>query len=132
MILVDTNILVDIFAKDPLWEERSLDAIEVAGAREQLAINDIIYAELSPGFDQMAGLDDALARTGVTIVGLPKPALFSAGQAYRRYRRQRGTKNNVLADFFIGAHAAVAGAALLTRDPRRIAAYFPSVAIIAP
>jgi predicted nucleic acid-binding protein len=132
LIVIDTNILVDVFARDRVWEDRSLAAIEFAAARERLVINDIVYAELSPGFATMSDLDGALARTPVTRVAIPKLALYLAGQAYRHYRRQRGTKNNVLPDFVIGAHAAVEGAQLLTRDARRIKAYFPMVEVISP
>jgi predicted nucleic acid-binding protein len=80
----------------------------------------------------MSELDRALAEAGVTRVAMPKSALYMAGQAFREYRRRLGTKTNVLSDFFIGAHAAVEDAQLLTRDPKRIRAYFPSVTLISP
>ena len=133
MILIDTNVLVDVYARDRIWEERSAAAIELAASREQLVINDVVYAELSPGFKHVKELDDALAQTRVLRIAIPKFALYLAGHAYRRYRRQSGgTKTGVLPDFFIGAHAAVEGAPLLTRDPSRIRAYFPTVSLIAP
>lgn len=132
MILIDTNVLVDVYAKDRIWEERSAAAIELAASREQLVINDVVYAELSPGFEHMKQLDDALAQTRVLRIAIPKFALYLAGHAYRRYRGQSGTKTGVLPDFFIGAHAAVEDAQLLTRDARRIQTYFPTVGIISP
>ena len=132
MILIDTNILIDVYARDRIWEERSAAAIELAASREQLVINDVVYAELSPGFEQMKVLDDVLAQTHILRIAIPKFALFLAGHAFRRYRRQNGTKTGVLPDFFIGAHAVVEDAQLLTRDARRIQTYFPTVGIISP
>jgi len=132
LILIDTNILIDVYARDRIWEERSAAAIELAASREQLVINDVVYAELSPGFEQMKVLDDVLAQTHILRIAIPKFALFLAGHAFRRYRRQNGTKTGVLPDFFIGAHAVVEDAQLLTRDARRIQTYFPTVGIISP
>ncbi len=132
MILVDTNVLIDVLSNDPRWQEKSADALERAAAREPLAINDIVYAELSPFYDDIDVLDAALATIPVRRAPLPDLALFLAGQAFRRYRRLGGPRNSILPDFFIGAHAAVEGAELLTRDPARVRAYFPSVALIAP
>lgn len=132
MILIDTNILIDLFAEDPDWNGRSLVAFRLAKSRDALAINDIVYAELAPGFPNVAELDAALAALDVVVVPTAKAALFLAGHVYRRYRRQRGIKLSVLPDFFIGAHAAVEGAQLLTRDARRVTTYFPTVEVISP
>ena len=132
MILVDTNILIDIFAEDPDWKDRSLVALRLASARDALAVNEVVYAELAPGFPDVAELDAALAALGIATARSPKAALFLAGHAFRNYRRRGGSRTGVLPDFFIGAQAAVEGAQLLTRDARRIRAYFPSVSIIAP
>lgn len=97
-----------------------------------LAINPIIYAELSVAFSSMEMLDASLATMQLRHLEIPRPALFLAGKAFIRYRRQGGSKSNVLADFFIGAHAAVSRLPLLTRDTRRYRAHFPSVELIAP
>ena len=98
----------------------------------ELAINPIIYAEISVSFASSTALDEKLAHLGVIVVGIPRRAAFRAGKAYAQYRRQSGTKSDVLSDFFIGAHAAVLGCPLLTRDTRRYSTYFPSVRLIAP
>lgn len=132
MILVDTSILVDILAKNSSWSQWSLDQLELAAARDSVALNDVIYAELAAGYRHIADLDAALATLAIEHVPIPRVALFLAGQAFRLYRRQKGTKSGVLPDFFIGAHATVDNASLLTRDPSRIRGYFPSVDVIAP
>jgi predicted nucleic acid-binding protein len=132
LILVDTNVLLDILRDDQQWELWSAAALTIASTRDALAINPVIYAELSSQHDTIEALDFALEGLDLAIAEIPKPALFLAGQAFKRYRRSGGTKANVLADFFIGAHAAVAGAPLLTRDTRRIRSYFPTVEIIEP
>jgi predicted nucleic acid-binding protein len=92
----------------------------------------VIYAELSLTFGTVEALDATLADLQIPVIETPKPALFLAGKAFVQYRRQGGTKSNVLADFFIGAHAAVAGLPVLTRDVQRYASYFPTVRLIAP
>jgi predicted nucleic acid-binding protein len=132
VILVDTNVLLDVMRDDQEWEQWSAAALDTAAKQEALAINPIVYAELSSQFDEIEALDTSLLSLEVRISEIPKPALFLAGHAIRRYRRAGGAKSNVLSDFFIGAHAAVAGAALLTRDTKRIRAYFPTVTLIAP
>jgi hypothetical protein len=132
MILVDTNVVVDILGNDPDWESWSSSALDRAFAADNVAINDIIYAELSAGFSTVEQLENALDNLRLALVPLPRGALFLAGQAFRRYRSLGGGKANVLSDFFIGAHAAVSVATLLTRDPGRIRTYFPTVTLICP
>jgi predicted nucleic acid-binding protein len=132
MLLVDTNVLVDVLEDDPEWADWSIGQLRAQSKIHRLAINPIIYAELSLTFSTVEALDQALDDLGLTMVELPRPALFIAGKAFVRYRRQGGTKGNVLGDFFIGAHAAVSKYPLLTRDTRRYASYFPSVNLIAP
>jgi len=132
LILVDTSILVDILARNSQWSEWSLDQLELAAARDNIALNDIIYAELAAGPRNVADLDAALWTLGMDHVPIPRAALFLAGQAFRMYRRQNSTKSGVLPDFFIGAHAVTTDAPVLTRDPRRIRSYFPSVTVISP
>lgn len=132
MLLVDTNVLVDVLEDDPEWADWSIGQLRAQSKIHRLAINPIIYAELSLTFSTVEALDQALDDLGLTMVELPRPALFIAGKAFIRYRRQGGTKGNVLGDFFIGAHAAVSTYPVLTRDTRRYASYFPSVNLIAP
>ena len=132
MLLVDTNVLVDVLEDDPEWADWSIGQLRAQSKIHRLAINPIIYAELSLTFSTVEALDQALDDLGLTMVELPRPALFIAGKAFVRYRRQGGTKGNVLGDFFIGAHAAVSKYPLLTRDTRRYASYFSSVSLIAP
>jgi predicted nucleic acid-binding protein len=132
MLLVDTNVLVDVLEDDPEWADWSIGQLRAQSKIHRLAINPIIYAELSLTFSTVEALDQALDDLGLTMVELPRPALFIAGKAFIRYRRQGGTKGNVLGDFFIGAHAAVSKYPVLTRDTRRYVSYFPSVNLIAP
>lgn len=132
MLLVDTNVLVDVLEDDPEWADWSIQQLRAQSQIHPLTINPIIYAELSLTFSAVEALDETLDNLGLTLKELPRPALFLAGKAFVRYRRQGGSKNNVLADFFIGAHAAVLGCPLLTRDARRYQAYFPSVELITP
>lgn len=132
MLLVDTNVLVDVLEDDPEWANWSIGQLRAQSIIHRLAINPIIYAELSLTFSTAEALDQALDDLGLTMLELPRPALFLAGKAFVRYRRQGGTKGNVLGDFFIGAHAAVSKYPVLTRDSRRYTSYFPSVNLIAP
>jgi predicted nucleic acid-binding protein len=132
MLLVDTNVLVDVLEDDPQWAEWSVGQLRAQSKIHRLAINPIIYAELSLTFSTAEALDQAIENLDLTMVEIPRPALFLAGKAFIRYRRQGGTKSNVLGDFFIGAHAAVSGHAVLTRDTRRYASYFPSVVMVTP
>lgn len=132
MLLVDTNVLVDVLEDDPQWADWSIGQLRAQSKIRRLAINPVIYAELSTAFSTVEALDRAVADLGLALVEIPRPALFLAGKAFVRYRRQGGSKTNVLADFFIGAHAAVSGYPILTRDTRRYSAYFSGVTLIAP
>lgn len=132
MILVDTNVLIDILSNDPVWQASSKVALELATAQDVVVVTDVVYAELAPGYPGTDELDAALERLKLKTATTPKQALFLAGHAHRLYRRRGGTKTGVLPDFFIGAHAAVEGASLLTRDPGRVRAYFPTVMLLAP
>jgi len=130
--LVDTTILIDILVNDRIWRRWSVDMMERRSGLGALVITDIVYAELSPGFQSDKDLDVALAGLGVVWQRIPPEALFLAGQVFARYRRGGGTGSTVLGDFFIGAHAHVSQLALLTRDARRYRAYFPEVKLITP
>lgn len=132
MLLVDTNVLVDVLEDDPEWADWSIGQLRAQSKVHRLAINPIIYAELSLTFSTVEALDRAVDDLGLAVVEVPRPALFLAGKAFVRYRRRGGKKNNVLSDFFIGAHAAVGRFPILTRDTRPYSSYFPGVTLIAP
>lgn len=132
MLLVDTNVLIDVLEDDPVWADWSIQQLRAQSRIHELVINPIIYAELSQTFSTFEGLDDVVSQLGLRMQEMPRPALFLAGKAFTRYRRLGGGKNNVLADFFIGAHAAVKKLPLLTRDAKRYRSYFPSVELIVP
>ena len=132
MLLVDTNILIDVLEDDPEWADWSIAQLRAQSKVHPLTINPVIYAELALTFSKVETLNKAIENLGLTVLELPRPALFLAGKAFLQYRRQGGKANNVLADFFIGAHAAVLGCPLLTRDARRYQTYFPSVELITP
>lgn len=126
-MLVDTNVLIDVFNDDPDWADWSIAQLRTQSRLHRLSINPIIYAELSLGFSSVEALDEAVMDLGLEMLEMPRPALFLAGKAFIQYKRLGGSKNNVLADFFIGAHAAVSRLPILTRDPRRYRHYFPGV-----
>jgi predicted nucleic acid-binding protein len=130
--LVDSNVLIDVLGKDPDWAGRSKSAIRTFGATGPLVINEVIYAEVSVGYDDTDQLDHDLSIDDFQREHTPWPAAFLAGKAFVEYRRRGGPRRSPLPDFFIGAHAAVAGLRLLTRDPSRYQTYFPMVELIAP
>ena len=131
---VDTNVLVDVLQSDPDWADWSIAQLQLQAQSKghQLVINPIIDAELSLTFSTVEALDQVLDGMELRMLEIPKPALFLAGKAFVQYRRRGGAKTNVLGDFFIGAHAAVSGLPLLTRDTGRYRTYFPSVKLLAP
>ncbi len=130
--MIDTNVLLDVVGSDPVWSDWSRRHLNAAAATGDMAINDVVYAELSVGYQRMEDLDEMLASTGISLAPIPRPALFLAGKAFRRYREAGGGRTGVLADFFIGAHAVISDAALITRDARRYRSYFPGIMLIAP
>lgn len=132
MLLVDTNVLVDVLEDDPDWADWSIRQLRAQAQVHELFINPVIYAELSLIFDSVEGLDGALDAMELGVKELPRPALFLAGRAFVKYRRADGLRTNVLSDFFIGAHAAVLGCGILTRDLRRFQSYFPTVSLVGP
>ena len=131
-MIVDTNVLVDVFENDPDWADWSIGQLQSQSKVHRLIINPIIYSELSLTFSSVESLNQVLDNMDLRMLEIPKPALFLAGKAFVQYRRQGGVKHNVLGDFFIGAHAAVTKLPVLTRDTRRYRNYFPSVKLIAP
>ncbi len=132
MILVDTNVLVDVLEDDPEWVGWSIAQLRNLSASHDLAVNPIIFAELSLTFSAVEDLNHVIDMMHIRFLEIPREALFMAGKAFARYRRRGGQKSNVLGGFFIGAHTAVADMTLLTRDPRRYDSYFPTVKVISP
>lgn len=132
MILIDTNVILDVIGRDPVWAEWSRLQLNAAASTQSLAINDVVYAELSAGYRHYAEVDAFIAAAGFVLMRTPRLALFLAGKASERYRRAGGPRTGVLPDFFIGAHAIASDARLLTRDPRRYLAYFPGIELITP
>ena len=131
-MLVDTNVLIDVLNNEPQWADWSIHQLRVQSKIHVLSINSIIYAELSCTFKKVEDLDEVLQVMELKFNQIPKPALFLAGKAFQRYRRQGGVKNSILADFFIGAHAAVSRLPVLTRDTQRYQTYFPTVKLVSP
>ncbi|MDF3605835.1 DNA-binding protein [Paracoccus sp. DMF-8] len=131
-VLVDSNILLDIATNDPVWSSWSADQLRRAGQGARMVINPIIYAELSVSHSRIEQLDALLPDDVFHREDLPGRAAFLAGKAYLGYRRRGGERRSPLPDFYIGAHAAIRGYRLLTRDRGRYATYFPTVDLISP
>jgi predicted nucleic acid-binding protein len=130
--LVDSNVIIDVLSKNPVWAEWSEKNLREATDSDEVAINPIIYAEISSGFATIADLDQDLSPVTFRRLALPYEAGFVAGRAFVEYRRRGGARTSPLPDFYIGAHAAVLGLTLLTRDARRYASYFPKLRLISP
>ena len=132
MLLVDTNVILDLAQDDPAWVAWSHAQLDAAALRYALLINPIIYAELSIAYERIEELEKILAIGGFRVAPVPREALFLAGKVFQQYWEKGGAKTGVLPDFFIGAHATVSGIPLLTRDPRRYRTYFPQLKLIHP
>lgn len=132
MLLVDTNVLLDVLQDDPQWADWSITQLRAQSKIHELAINPVVYAEVSLSFASIEALDAVVDRMELTLSEIPRPALFLAGKAFAQYRKRGGSKAPVLPDFFIGAHAAVQGWPLLTRDASRFRTYFPGLEVLAP
>jgi predicted nucleic acid-binding protein len=132
VILVDTNVLLDVLEDDPQWATWSQGQLDAASVTDTLAINPIIYSELSIAFARIEDLDAVITDASLTVEPIPHEALFLAGKAFLNYRRARGAKHSVLPDFYIGAHAAVMQWPILTRDVSRYQNYYPTVPLITP
>jgi predicted nucleic acid-binding protein len=130
--LVDSNVLLDVLTEDPRWGWWSSAALERCANSGPLFINAIVYAEVSIGFATIEEFEEALPPESFGRLHFPLEAAFLSGKAFLRYRRRKGIRTSPLPDFFIGAHAAVAGLRLLTRDGRRYRTYFPSLELLAP
>lgn len=132
VVLVDSCVLLDILTDDPVWGRWSAEALAAVGDRALVALNAVVYAEVSIGFTRIEELEEALPGEWVLRLPVPWEAAFLAGKCFLAYRRAGGTHSAPLPDFFIGAHAAVEDMPLLTRDAARYATYFPTVRLIAP
>lgn len=132
MTLVDTNVAIDVLTADPVWLDWSVEALRSVRESGAAFVNEVTYAELAARYADEDALNGDLRDLGVTLERMPQPALFLAGRAYAGYRASGGPRTSLLADFFIGAHAAAAGLPILTRDPRRYRTYFPGVPLITP
>ena len=130
--LVDSNVLFDVLSEDEEWFDWSSAMVEKAAVAGSVVINQIVYAEISVRYSTIEQLDDDLAPEFFVRASLPWEAAFLAGKAFADYKRRTGTKRSPLPDFYIGAHAAVTGMTLLTRDPRRYRTYFPKLRLVSP
>lgn len=132
MIMIDSNVLLDLYERKSEWHEWSSSTLASVADAEELVINQIVYAEASIRFATPVEFDEVFPPEDFLRRSLPFAAAFLAGKAHLEYRRRGGVRAATLPDFFIGAHAAIAGYRILTRDPRRIKRYFPTVELIAP
>jgi predicted nucleic acid-binding protein len=131
-LLVDSNIILDLFLDDPVWADWSEVALSGYAVRTPLFINPVIYSEISIGFNKIEELEAALSKSGLQMMDIHREALFLAGKAFLSFRKHKGEKRSPLPDFFIGAHAAVSSLDLITRDKNRYQTYFPTLRTIAP
>ena len=131
-VLVDSNIVLDVFLNDPKWADWSESKLDEYDQFGVLYINSIVYSEISIGFERIEDLESAIAKAGFQMLEIPKEALFLAGKAYVKYKKRKGTKRTPLPDFYIGAQAAVLNLDLITRDVSRYQRYFPTVKLIMP
>lgn len=132
MTLVDTNVILDLVTNDPDWSGWSIAQLEEAALKGPLCINDVVYAELSVRYARIEDLEAMLDDAAIEVARTPRDALSLAGKVFVQNRKSGGARTGVLPDFFIGAHAAVSGLPLLTRDGGRYRTYFPRMALIAP
>ena len=130
--LVDSNVVLDVLTEDDEWFDWSADRLAAAASIGPIVINPIIYAEVSPRFERIEDLEEALPADYYRRVPLPWEAAFLAGQCFIKYRRRGCERRSPMPDFYIGAHAAVSGLTLLTRDARRYRTYFPTLRIVSP
>ena len=126
-VLVDSCILLDLFTDDPDWTNWSENKLDKYSRTNTLYINSISYTEISIGFNRIEEIEKALTQVDIKILEIPREALFLTGKAFLQYRKNKGTKNSPLPDFFIGAHASVSSLDLLTRDVTKIKTYFPQL-----
>lgn len=132
MVMVDSCVLLDIITDDPVWCSWSSDILEKWGENHELAINHIIYSEVSISFEHVEEVERVIPAFVFKRLQVPWEAAFLAGKAFLRYRKRQGGKTSPLPDFFIGAHGTVLDIPLITRDKKRFRSYFPKLQLIAP
>ncbi len=132
IVLIDTCVVTGLADPESEWFEWSADTLEKMDADHRFVINPIIYAECSIGYDTIEETEALINTLEFEVLPLSRESLFLAGKAFLKYRRNKGSRSSVLPDFFIGAHAAVAGFKLMTRDKRRFASYFPTIDLVMP
>lgn len=132
VILIDSCIVTDLADPESAWFEWSASTLERLDQNNTMVINPIIYAECSVGFARIEEVETLFETLGFAMKSIPREALFLAGKAFLQYKKRKGEKGNVLPDFFIGAHAAISGYSLMSRDKGRFSTYFPSVELIVP
>jgi len=130
--LIDTNVVIDVITDNAEWADWSARAMATCAAGGPLHINSVTFAEASVGFATLEAFERVLSSSDLNLLEIPRPALFLAGKAFREYRRRGGVRTSVLPDFFIGAHAAIAGLTLLSRDAARYRGYFPQLDLLSP
>ena len=131
-ILIDSCILLDLFTDDPVWADWSEKILDKYSQTNTMYINSIIYTEVSIGFNKIEEVEKAVSELGIKVIEIPREALFLAGKAFLKYKRNKGIKMPPLPDFFIGAHALVSKFHLVTRDSAKYNTYFPSLKLIHP
>ncbi len=131
-VLVDSNVILDVFLDDPQWADWSESILEKYSENSFLCINPVVYSEISICFERIEDLESTLIKTGFKLLPIPKEALFLAGKAFIKYRKNKGQKRSPLPDFYIGAQAAVLDMKLITRDASRYQTYFPTVRLVTP
>ncbi len=131
-IFIDSCVLLDLFTNDPKWANWSENVLEQYSHTNTLYINSIVYTEISIGFNQIEEVEMAISELGIRVLEIPREALFLTGKTFLKYRKNKGTKNSPLPDFFIGAHVSVSKFNLITRDVSKYKTYFPQVKLIYP
>jgi predicted nucleic acid-binding protein len=131
-LIIDSNVILDVVTADPTWYDWSVGHLNAAALHGSIFVNDVVFAEVSFRYDKLEKVEELFGGMGLVIERIPRAALFLAGHAHRRYRQSGGQRTGVLADFLVGAHAAVSKRPLLTRDRARYMTYFPTVEVVAP
>ncbi len=131
-VFVDSCILLDLFTDDPIWADWSENILDQYSQTNTLYINSIVYTEVSIGFNRIEELETAISQLDIKVLEIPREALFLTGKVYLKYRKNKGTKNSPLPDFFIGAHSMISKFDLITRDSRKYKTYFPQLKLIHP
>ena len=131
-IFVDSCILLDLFTNDQHWADWSENILDQYSQTNTLYINSIVYTEISIGFNKIEEVESAVSELGIKVLEMPREALFLTGKVFLKYRKNKGTKNSPLPDFFIGAHASVSKFNLITRDTSKYKTYFPQIKLIHP